>query len=479
MKRIAIVGGGITGLAAAFTLQQHGYSNFVLLEGSPRWGGKITSSEQGGFLTEGGPDSFLSRDRTVQDLCRKLGLGRFLIGSSEGRKATTYVWSRKHLYPMPEGMMLMTPTMLVPFLKSRLISWAGKLRMGLEPLIPARGGGDESLASFVRRRLGREALNKIAAPLMAGIHGADPERLSLRSTFPMFVEMERSHKSLVRAMMKKSQLAKSKGHVAVAGPMFASLRGGMQQLIEALLAELPPYALRTGCEVKKVFPERGRYRMELSDGEILLADEIVFATPASATAGMVQAASPLLAMRLRTIPYASTANVSLGFHRADIHHPMQGSGFLVPQTEGRRITACSWSSQKFDHRAPEDCVLLRVFIGGATAEALARQSDEALIAMARDELRTIMGIDAEPVMARACRWQKAMPQYEVGHATRVRQIELALETLPGLSIAGSSYYGAGIPSCIASGVHAAETVIGHIEESIPDFRREAVFAGKE
>lgn len=457
MNRTVIVGGGISGLATAYTLQERGSADSTLIESAPRWGGKITSVHENGFTIEGGPDSFITQKTAAIELCRRLGLEDQLVGSNSGKSAATYIWSGERLHRMPEGMMLMAPTMVLPFLRSRLISWPGKMRAGLEVFIPrARGDGDESLAGFVRRRLGNELLDKIAGPLMGGIYAADPERMSLKSTFPMFLEMEKQHGSLLLGMMKR--VRSRAAHGAKRPPMFMSLRGGLQQLSDALVARLPGTNLRTGCRTLAVSRYAERYRIDLSDGSSLLADDVVFATPSFVTADLVEQLDPTLAERLRSIRYVSTATVSLGFRRSEVAHPLQGAGFIVPPSEGRRITACSWSSAKFNHRAPEDCVLLRVFIGGALAEELAEQDEAALVQLAREELQAILGITATPVLAKAYRWSKANPQYDLGHGERVAEIEWSLGNLPGLHLAGAAYHGPGIPDCIQSGIKAAEAI---------------------
>jgi len=336
----------------------------------------------------------------------------------------------------------------------------------MEPLIPRRAGDqDESLAGFVRRRLGSEALNKIAGPLMGGIHAADPEKLSLRSTFPMFPELEKKYGSLLRGMMKRPKHRAAPGSKPAA--MFMSLRGGLQQLADALIADLPPASLRLGCCVLSVSPEANRYKVVLGDGGSIVADDIVFATPSYVTADLVQQIDPLLASRLREIRYVSTATVSLGFKRSEIDHPLQGAGFIVPRTEGRRITACSWSSEKFKNRAPEDSVLLRVFIGGDLAEDLAEQDEPSLVALARQELQAIMGITATPVLAKAYRWHKANPQYDLGHAMRIAEIDQTLANLPGLHLAGAAYRGSGIPDCIQSGMNAAQAIAARVHATHP------------
>jgi oxygen-dependent protoporphyrinogen oxidase len=461
MSKTIIVGGGIAGLATAFALHERG-CEFVLVESAPRWGGKIVTAQEQGFTVEGGPDSFITQKAGGLELCRKLGLEDQLVGSNSGEAAKTYIYSRGRLQAMPEGMMLMAPTMILPFLRSRLITWRGKLRMGMEIFIPRkRGNEDESLAAFVRRRLGNELLNKIAGPLMGGIHAADPERLSLRSTFPMFIEMERKHRSLTLAMMKRKKQPATHSAAppgAKRPSMFMTLRGGLEQLTETLVARLPQSSLRANCGVTVVRREGNRYRVELNDGSSVIADDIVFATPSYITADLLRPVDATLADQLSAIRYVSTATVSLGFMRADIAHPLIGAGFIVPHSEGRQITACSWSSAKFNHRAPEDCVLLRVFIGGALSEALAEQDEATLIRIAREELRVILGIDATPVLVKAYRWYKANPQYDLGHEERLTEIERTLASLPGLHIVGAAYRGAGLPDCIQSGTRAAQAI---------------------
>jgi oxygen-dependent protoporphyrinogen oxidase len=465
MTKTVIVGGGISGLASAFTLQECGPRDYTLIESAPRWGGKITTVREDGFTIEGGPDSFITQKTAGTELCKRLGLEDQLVGSNSGKGATVYIWSGGRLHAMPEGMMLMAPTMVVPFLRSRLFSWPGKLRMGMEILVPrARTDADESLAGFVRRRLGEEALNKLAGPLMGGIYAADPERLSLKSTFPIFLEMEKKYGSLLRGMMRrakrpeKPEAGPCAAHGAKRPPMFMTLRGGLQQLSDALVAQLPQESLRAGCSALAVHRHAGRYRIDLSDGSSLLAEDVVFATPSFVTADLVEQLDPVLAERLRAIRYVSTATVSLGFRRSEIAHPLRGAGFIVPPSEGRRITACSWSSAKFQHRAPQDCVLLRVFVGGALAEELAEQEEDALVQLAREELQVILGITAAPLLAKAFRWPKANPQYDLGHEERVAEIEQTLSRFPGLHLAGAAYHGPGIPDCIQSGRKAAQAI---------------------
>ena len=460
MKKIVIIGGGITGLMTAFYLEEYARDgvDYTVIESTPRPGGKIVSTHESGFLVEGGPDSFLTQKKAMLDLCHTLGLDDQLIGSNNVEHAT-YVWSQGRLHPMPEGMMLMAPTMILPFLRSGLISWRGKLRMGMELFIPRRlKDEDESLASFVRRRLGAELLDKIAAPVMAGIHAADPEKLSLQSTFPIFSEMEKKHGSLVCGMIKKRWAQATRGPQHKLGPMFMTLRGGLQQLSDAVVSKLDPKALRLNCRVLSVDTHIDQYRLALSDGSRILADDIIFATPADVTAELIQQIDSELASKLRAVRYVSTATVSLGFKSSEIAFPLDGFGFVVPHSENRKITACSWSSSKFNHRTPEGCALVRVFVGGARAEFLAEQDEGRLVHLARQELRAIMGITATPVLTKVNRWYKAIPQYDVGHQARISEIDKIAAQHPGLYLAGSPYHGAGIPDCIQSADRIARLI---------------------
>jgi oxygen-dependent protoporphyrinogen oxidase len=478
MKNVVIIGGGITGLAAAYYLQQNapGSVRTTLIESTSRLGGKIISVREDGFLIEGGPDSFITQKPGGLALCRDLGLEADLTPSNSAHK-TTYVVSRGKLHPMPEGMMLMAPTMMIPFLRSRLISWPGKMRMGMEMFLPSRASeGDESLSSFVTRRLGAEALDKLAAPLIGGIYAADPEKLSLRSTFPMFLDMEKKYGSLLRGMLRRKQANTAAPTSAPQQPkraplsMFMTLRGGLQQLVDTLVARLDPKSILLNRQILSITPEPSGYRISFSDGDHLHADDIVFATPAHVTADLLALLDPALAAKLHAIRYVSTATVSFAYKRSELGHDLDGFGFVVPHSEGRRITACSWSSTKFNHRAPEDGVLLRAFVGGDRAQELAEQSEEQLAAMVQEELKITMGITAKPVLTRVYRWNKGNPQYDVGHLQRLDEIEYMTANHPGLHLAGAAYRGAGVPDCIQS----AQKVATAIADEIHLIRKEAV-----
>lgn len=472
VKNVVIVGGGITGLAAAYHLQTKAPKNQLnwhLVESSARLGGKIQSLRERGFTIEAGPDSFMVKKSPLLDLCRSLSLDSELINAS---RAGIFVLNQSRLDPLPEGVTMMAPTKIRPFLQSRLLSWPGKIRMGMEMFVPRKASvGDESLGSFVRRRLGQEALDKIAAPLLAGIHNVDPDRLSLQSTFPLFLEMERKYGSLTRgfrAQQKRTPTTQPQTERKPASP-FLSLRGGMQVLVDAIVSGLAPECLSLNAPVRSLSRTHSEsYTIMLADGARLNANSVLLTTPAYVTADLIENFDPGLSEQLRNIPYSSTANVSLGFKREDIPHSLNGTGFVVPCKENRSLTACTWSSVKFEGRAPEGSVLLRVFLGGGRGTNLTRLNDKDLTNLALSELRSIMKITAPPVFAKAFRWIKGAPQYEVGHASRMCEIDRMASSYPGLYLAGAAYHGGGVPDCVRSGIEQAEKIIDNLDRERND-----------
>ncbi len=460
--RVAIVGGGIAGLSAAYHLQEGARASgaaiaCTLIEGAPRCGGKIVTRRRDGFVVEGGPDSFLTQKPWAVELCRRLGLADQLVGTNDAGRKVYILWRGK-MHRLPDGVLLIVPTRFRPFIFSSLISPLGKLRMGLDALIPPRrDGGDESVADFVRRRLGSEALDKIAEPLMGGIHVSDPERQSLLGTFPRFAEIERRYGSLVRGMVAAKR-ARPQGGEAL--PTFMTLRHGLESLTATLVDHLGGVRLvlrRTVVGLGR--DDEGRYHLALDDGVSLEADVVVLAVPARVAAGLVRGLDAELAERLLAIRYVSTATVSLGYRRADVAHPLDGFGFVIPSKERRRITGCTWSSTKFPGRAPADAVLLRCFLGGAADETPALLPEEEMVRLAREEVRALMGVEAEPILVEVFRWRDGHPQYDVGHLERMAELERLVAAQPGLHLVGSSYRGVGMPDCIRAGAVVAERVL--------------------
>jgi oxygen-dependent protoporphyrinogen oxidase len=472
---VLIVGGGIAGLAAAYRLRQADPAlPITLVERESRLGGKIVTAEQDGFLVEGGPDSFLAQQKPWGlELARELGLSERLLGTNDARRAV-YLLRRGRLRRMPDGLMLIVPTRFLPFALTPLISPLGKLRMGLDLFIPPRrDDADESLGDFIRRRLGREALDVLAEPMMAGIHVAEAERLSLQATFPRYIDIERKYGSLIRGMLA-ARKARAKTPPTEYS-MFVSMRGGLRELVAALEGALAGVEILVGRAVTSLGQVDGGYTLRLDDGERRQADAVVLAVPAYAAAELLAPLNPALADGLRVIRYVSTATVSLGFRREDVPHPLDGFGFVVPASEPCDLLACTWTSTKFDHRAPDDAVLLRAFVGGPGREDVIEQDDAALIDMVRAELRRIMGIEAPPVVARTFRWRKANPQYDVGHLERVSALEALCP--PGLFLTGSAYRGVGIPDCARQGAETAAQVRDYLDipkVSEGHFRREVL-----
>ena len=462
---VAVIGGGVAGLSTAYHLQQQAAAGvtYSLLESAPHWGGKIVTDRVGGFVVEGGPDSFITQKPAALRLCRELGLEERLVGTNDTCRRKVYVLIGGRLRPLPDGVMLIIPTKFTPFITSPLISLPAKLRMGLDLVIPRRReDGDESLASFIRRRLGQEALDKIAEPLMAGIHVSDAERQSLAGTFPRFTEMERKHRSLIKGML--SEMRQARRRVGPRLPLFMTLRGGLQELVETIVGRLAG-DLRLNSRVVRLERLAGEaaaptgYRVHTEDGATLRADALVLATPSYAAAELLQPLHPALADQLRAVRYVSTATLSLGYRRVEFEHPLDGFGFVVPRREPTRLMACTWTSTKFSHRAPDDCVLLRVFLGGPHKESLVDLDDAAILDLVYSELRCIMGVSAKPMMTRLYRWHQANPQYDVGHLQRIDEIDQLAVTMPGLYLTGSAYRGVGIPDCIGQGRNTAQAIL--------------------
>jgi oxygen-dependent protoporphyrinogen oxidase len=486
MTKIVIVGGGIAGLAAAYyACKNIPDANITLIESSDRWGGKITTDrvpfDDGQFIIEGGPDTFLATKPWAVALCKELGLGDRLHGTNPHKK-NTYVLNRDRLLPLPDGLAMMIPTNIEAILRTRLVSWFSKARMGLDFLLPAKSlNGDESLGTFVSRRLGREAYENLIEPLMSGIYAGDGDALSLASTFPYLRDLELKYGSLARGaleMRKKSMgvqsaaLSKPKGlrtlhrrqessdSVPGSRSAFLTPTTGLAEIVEALVAYLQAtnidLRLNTSAKLITRNLEPGTWNLELASNETLTADSIILATPAFASGQLLASFDPALASDLRSIPYASTATVSLAYRQSDLPRELDGYGYIIPRREGRRALACTWTSTKFPHRAPEGYALLRIFVGRAGQEIPWNEND--LLELAKEELKLTLNIVAEPLLHRIFMWENAMPQYNLGHPEILKRIDDALEKQPGLALAGNGYRGIGIPDCIRSGELAFKKV---------------------
>jgi oxygen-dependent protoporphyrinogen oxidase len=447
---VVVVGGGIAGLAAAYVLHERGLP-FLLLEGSGRLGGVIRTEKTRGFLIEGGPDSLLVQKPEGLALLRALGLDDRLQPTNP-RERRVYVLHRGRLHPLPEGMMLTVPTRLLPVLGSGLFSWPGKLRMGLDLVLPARhDAGDESIASFVRRRFGRETLERLAEPLLAGIHAGDPERLSLRATFPRLAALEQRHGSVVRGLRASPPPPSSLPSA------FVTLRGGLGELVEALSTRLPQGALRTSSPVQSIERADAGFRLRIGPGgkPSIAARAVLLAIPPRAATPLVRPLAPEAGSELASIRFASTVVLVLGLRREDVAHPLDGYGLIVPRGEGLRTTAVSFHSTKFEGRTPEGQVMLRVFLGGIFDGGVLQLADAELVALALREVGPVLGLRGEPTLTRVFRWPEATPQMEIGHLDKVARVEKALGRVPGLFMCGSGFRSTGLPDTIGDAQRAA------------------------
>ena len=462
MTRIAIIGGGISGLAAAYAIEElrknaSALLEYVLYESSPRLGGVLRTEHIDGYIVEAGPDSFITEKPWATELCRVLGLGDQLIGSNDADRKT-YILVRGRLIEMPDGLMFMVPTKIMPTVLSPLFSWTTKLRMAKELFHPKNYGPDESVASFVERHYGSEMVDRLADPLLSGVYGGEAASLSLRAVLPRFHAMENSHGSLGRAMLaarKNERKRMAAGPRKDTPPIFTSLKNGMQHLAETVASRLTPASLLTKTPVQTIRSEAGGWAVSAGVHSDYF-DGVIIALPAPAAAQVLRTASPELSAELAAIQYSSSITVALGYDR-DVRQSLPpGFGFLVPRGEGKRLLATTFVHNKFTHRAPEDRALLRCFFAGRNAEDVWPLPDDRIIGIVRSELQQILGLRAEPLFARVYKWKSAMAQYGVGHLDRLNRIERLRQQLPGLALAGNAYRGIGVPDCIRSGHTAAE-----------------------
>ena len=495
MKRVVIIGGGITGLAAAHRILELASASgkqvdLKILEASGRTGGIVKTRERDGFLVESGPDSFISEKPAALELVKRLGLESHLIETNQHHRRS-FIVRQGRLLPVPEGFQLLAPSRFWPFVKSGIFSWTGKARMALDLLLPRRtlNGSvdedhDESLAQFVRRRLGSEALERMAQPMIGGIYTADPEQLSLRATMPRFLEMEREYRSLIRAL-RRGAVNDGSGTSGARYRLFLSFDRGMQVFTDRLEERISNFKFQISNPQSQVSagnwlgqtviqlnttvdsitlesaePGEGssKWKLETSQNETFIADAVCLALPAYVSSRLLTRLDAQLAAELAGISYASSATINLAYKREDIPHPLDGFGFVVPFIEKRSLIACTFSSVKFAGRAPQGQALLRAFVGGALQPELFELSEAELLARVRKDLCELLGIEHAPLFAEVSRWERSMPQYHVGHLEKVKRIQMRLAALPNLVLAGNAYSGLGVPDCIRSGEAAADLI---------------------
>ncbi len=477
---VVVIGGGITGLAAAHRLVERAGRagsppSVVLLEADDRMGGQIRTERHGEFLFEAGPDALVAQKPAGVALCERIGLGPDLCDLGAGNSGTQ-IFFRGRLHRLPEGFLMMAPTRLGPVFASSLFSWRGKLRMACERFIPRRSAScdDESLTSFVSRRFGQEVLLRVAEPVMASLFTADADRLGLRLTMPRFLDLEATEGSVTRGLRRAARAparGRPFGHGTGRGG-FVSVSGGLSRIVEALVSRLPRGTARTGARVSSVEAPiaGGEWLVRLSSGEALRAGAVVFACPAAAAADAIRAHDGELALLLSRLRYASCATVNIAYRSVDVGTRLEGFGFFAPRTERLPILACSYLTEKFAGRAPEGIAVFRTFLGGATRPELLDENDAELIRQTHETLSRILAIRGEPVLAKLYRAPHAMPQFEVGARELIATIRARADAHPGLFLAGSVAGAYGLPDCIRSGEQAA----GNVEVFLAGIQRDGV-----
>jgi protoporphyrinogen/coproporphyrinogen III oxidase len=448
MSSVAIVGGGISGLSTAYYLSQAGIRS-TLIEARPRLGGVIQTEQVLGCIVEAGPDSFISVKPWAMDLIRELGMESQVIGSND-RERVTYIRKHGRLTPLPDGVQMMVPTRILPMALSPLMSWPAKFRMALEWFRRPNGSPvpDRSVAEFVEEHYGREAVDYLAEPLLAGIYGGDPAELSVASVLPRFVELERKYGSLTRGVLAERPAPGERP------PLFRTLRGGLGCLVDAVWRAASPGATLLHGAVEAIERVGTGFRVRIGGGW-LAADHVVLGCEAHQAARLTRAMDARVSELLGSIGYSSSITVALGFERSAVRDQMRGFGFLVPKLERRKLLACTWVGNKFPYRVPDSLALLRCFLAG---ENDAGENNDAIVETVREEVREIAGVTAEPVFSRVFHWPRSMAQYTVGHGERIIELETRLESLSGLHVAGNAYHGIGVPDCVRMGKEAAERI---------------------
>jgi len=455
VSKVAIIGGGISGLAAAFELTSRGVP-FVLFERGARCGGVILTESVDGYIIDAGPDALLTQKPAALALCRELGIGDRLAPQQARH---TFVVRDGHLQRLPEASVFGIPQRWMPFATTRAFSLAGKMRMAAECIIPSQPpAGDESIASFIGRRFGQEAVDYLAEPLLAGIHGGDPAKLSMRASFPRFLELESKYGSVIRGLRAAPQAPKAQSAPQARATPFVALPGGMAELTETLLQQLPAGSIRTRTTVDDLSASPDGYVLRLTDGTRVVAPAVIVATPPRIASTIVGGMDQRLGGLCGQIPSTSAVTVALGYARTAVRHALHGTGFVAPRREGFTIRAASWVSSKWTGRAPADRVLLRAYVGGATDPAAIDRPDPEIIGQTIRDLRKLLHIHGDPELVRVYRWRDATPQLVVGHQTTMAEIERQLAAHPGLAITASGFRGTGIADCVSDARKQAEVL---------------------
>ncbi|WP_447971433.1 protoporphyrinogen oxidase [Nitrospira sp. M1] len=476
-RRVVIVGGGISGLATAFAIQEESQRlnvtlDCTIVEGHDRFGGKVLTHQIDDFVIEGGPDSFLTSKPWAFELCEKLGLTDQLINTNMAN-SQTFCFTKGQMRELPQGLVAFVPTRLSSLFSGGLISPLGILRMGWEWFVPRYTNleHDESLASFFRRRLGAEAFDHFIEPLVAGIYAGDANELSLKSTFPRFYDLEQEYGSLIKGI--RAQQARPSSLSVQQKPqrtMFTTLRGGLGDLIQVLVKRIESNGatLLTGHHVAEITQAKvtthATYSVVLDNQERMPADDVILATPAYVTAKLLEPLAPPVASLLNQIPYCSTATISLAFPYHEVEKLIRGFGFVIPRIEGRSLLAATWTSLKWPNRANAQHALIRCYVGGKGREKILEEDDTALVAYVREQLREMVGISCEPLFAEVYRWDRAMPQYVCGHGQRLREIRSLMNGLEGMHLTGAAFEGLGIPDCIREGTRVGADVVQSHQE---------------
>jgi len=471
-RRVAIVGAGISGLACAIKLHAaHPDLEIVIYEREVRAGGKILTERTDGFTIEAGPDAFLASKRGGLSFSRLLGLEDRLISPiPENRRS--YVLNRGKLVPLPQGLSGLVPTELRPMVQSRLLSPAGKLRMAMDFAIrPRTGVEDESLASFIRRRMGTEIYERMIEPLLSGIYAGDGERLSLAATFPQLRASELTHGGIIRGALAQKQERASRTAAQTPRTGFLSFEGGMSDLVDRAVEVVTRNGGRVlfgaGCERVQSGLAGPGYRLTIGQPEgdtVESFDGVVLAVPAWAAAPLLTDVAPDASRELERIEHVSNALIVIAFPESQLNRPLNGSGYIVPRVERRDVMAMTWISSKWHGRAPEGHVLLRAFVGRAGQAAALEGDDESLVQLTLKEVKDVLGLDVVPSMTRVYRWDRGMPQYNMGHIGRVDRIDAEMARLPGIELAGNYLRGVGIPDCVVSGETAAANLVADLRE---------------